>query len=117
MTTTDHDEQKTAEQIEAEELAELIEEYGPAFGAYAEHIGEPITGSDFEDAYNGEWKSEREFAEEFAEDIGLLCDLSPNCPNPLLYYIDWQSYADELFSGEFFSIDDETGGVYVFRNC
>ena len=116
MTTTDHDEQKTAEQIEAEELAELVEEYGPAFEAYAEHMGGPVTGSDFENAYHGSWASEREYAESLAEDLGLFPDYSKEYPNPLIHHIAWQSWSDELFNYDYFSIDDGCGGVWVFSN-
>jgi antirestriction protein len=43
----------------------------------------------FEEVYYGKADSERQFAEDFAFESGLVCDDSP-----LLGYIDWQAYWD-----------------------
>jgi len=96
-------------------LAERLEDdsYGEAFAAWVDHTGADWDDtSGFQDAYNGEYDSERDFAEQFAEDIGAIpegvqwpCDC-----------IDWEHATRELMY-DYFSVDAEGGGVHIFRNC
>lgn len=106
---------------EAERLAELFQRIvrtgSPvaAFVAYADHIGAAPNGDDisqFEDAYNGEWASEEEFAEDLAESIGAI-NSDSTWPNS---YIDWERAARDLFMGDYFSVEKDTGGLFVFRS-
>ena len=98
------------------ELASAIEEHGAAFAAFydyqdqADTVEECVTA--FGEAYRGQWDSESDYAEQFAEDCGYLGELEDN---PLRYCIDWNSYARDLFCGGFYSVD-ASPGVYVFEN-
>ncbi len=77
----------------------------------------------FEDAYCGEWDSEREYAEDHAEECGYLstpAELAHHwggqaVPNPLLSYIDWDAWTRDMFTGDYWSARSPEGGVYVFR--
>ena len=95
------------------ELAEAIEEHGDAFAAFYGYQDQGDTVAEsvdvFEEAYRGEWDSERDYAEQFAEDIGL------EIPEWLAGYVDWESYARDLFCGDYYSVDANPG-VYVFSN-
>lgn len=94
-------------------LAEHLEDdsYGEAFGAWVEDTGadwDDVSG--FEDAFNGEWDSEQDFAENFAEDIGAIpTDAQWPCT-----CIDWEHATRELMY-DYSSIDAPGGGVYIFR--
>lgn len=96
------------------ELAGVLEEYGPAYAAYAANVGpEHATPEEFEEAYRGEWESEREFSQQLAEDLGYLAGIEGN---PLAYHIDWDSWARELFCGNFWSAPASAGRVWVFAS-
>ena len=91
------------------ELAGLIDEHGEAYIAYTEHVGtDYATLEDFEDAYNGEWDS----PEEFAEDLFRQCH---EIPDFLDYYIDWESVARDLFINDYSCERTDTGTIHVFR--
>ena len=66
----------------------------------------------FQDAYRGEWDSEEAFAENFADECGYLADQDSN---PLLWHVDFESYARDLFCGGLYSIDSASG-VHVFES-
>lgn len=94
-------------------LADLIEEYGPAFEAYANNVGEDYADAEgFEEAYRGVWKDEEDFAFELANDCGML----PKDPSWPLTYIDWERAARDLFMDDYWSADAGNGNVYVFQN-
>ena len=91
--------------------AEMIEKHGAAWGAWVA-TGDEASESLFEEHYNGEWNSEQEFAENLAEDCGMVPDASEN---PLLRYIDWEAWTRDLFMGDYWSA--RVGStVYVFGN-
>ena len=98
------------------ELAAAIEEHGAAFAAFygyqdqSDAVAECI--SMFQDAYRGEWDSEEAFAENFADECGYLADQDSN---PLLWHVDFESYARDLFCGGLYSIDSASG-VHVFES-
>ena len=79
-----------------------------AVGAYLGHFG---TGgwseSNFEDVYYGEAESEKEFAEQFADETGMLSEV----PEDLKSYFDYAAYARDLFINDFTFVDG-----YVFWN-
>ena len=87
--------------------------------AWMAYTGEAVTEWDrptrlsFDDAYAGEWDSEKDFAQQLAEDIGAL----PDTNHWPAYCIDWEYAARELFLGDYWSAQIETGGVYVFRTA
>lgn len=102
---------------EAQRLAEILDEAtdGDALGAFVDHYGMTDDAEElleaFEEAYAGEWSSERDFAEQLAEDVGYLAEL----PDHLRGYFNFQAFARDLFMGDYYSAPADSGRVYVFR--
>lgn len=105
---------------EAQQIADVIatvEDRGhsvQAFAAYCANMGsefneDAIDG--FEEAYQGTYASREDFAQELADDLGLVPDEQP-WP---LSYIDWERAARDLFM-DYFDEPAEGGEIYVFRN-
>ena len=100
-------------------LAEVDEHLRPALCAWVES-GEYVaegTGldalpsiSDFEERYCGRWDDFREYAEQLADNIGLLADV----PEEIARYFDWRSWTRHL-AFDYSTYDDPEGGVFVFR--
>lgn len=95
---------------EREFLNTLPEHLHDAGRAYLICVGytDPET---FDDAYAGEWDSFTEYAEELAEDTGMLAEV-PEWARP---YFDMDKFAHDL------TFDHATeaapdGGVFVFRS-
>lgn len=91
---------------ELAKVAQAIEEHGKAFAVYAEDVGVSFALENFEEAYQGEYRSEADFAMQLAEDIGALDD-NTTWPHSC---IDWDQAARELFMGDY---SYQSG--YVFR--
>lgn len=98
-----------------ETLSSLLEEgYSPdAIRDYAEWVGadgfdDPFKNA-FEEAYAGQYESEREFAEELIDDTGMLAD----APDFLLNYFDYDAFARDLFLTDYYMSDSG----HVFRTC
>jgi antirestriction protein len=91
------------------ELAELIEQHGEAFIAYAENMGaEYATADGFQEAYQGEYDTLADWAEDFMEQTGGLSEM----PENLRHYFDFESYGrDAQLGGDIYKI-----GRYVFWN-
>lgn len=92
--------------------AAMIEAHGPAWAAYAEYVGNDFTEDDFEESYNGEHDSEKDFAEQLADDLGSI----PEDLSWPLSYIDWEGATRELFMGDYYSVRSDHHTVYVFRS-
>ena len=101
-------------------VAKGIAEHGPAFAAWAAHVGADSEALDeFEDAYMGEWESAVAFAEEMLDDMGHIEEIMRGVPEHLAPYveIDYRGYFDNLaFGGEIIPVEKPDGGIYVFRN-
>lgn len=96
------------------ELGQAIGEHGGAYAAYAANVGmEYATPEGFEDAYQGEWESEREYAENLADDAGYTRDMESS-ENPLAQYVDWDAWTRDLFMGDYYSVEAPGYRVYVF---
>jgi len=94
------------------ELGALIEQHGAAFAAYADHVGvDHATEEGFQDAYCGEWDSERAYAENLFDECYLH-----DVPEHVQNYIDYDAFARDVFMGDNYSVKGESG-VYVFHNC
>jgi antirestriction protein len=92
------------------ELGQLIVEHGRAFAAYVDHVGaDYATAEGFEEAFCGEWDSEKAYAEHLFDEIYLH-----EVPERLHCYIDYEAFARDLFIGDYSSASSESG-VYVFR--
>jgi len=74
--------------------------------AYFENCGQTDIDT-IEEAYQGSWGSDSEFAEQLLEDCGDLNEI----PESLRYYFDFEAYARDLMISDFF----ESNGYY-FRN-
>lgn len=94
-------------------LGRAITEHGEAFAAYVAHEGSDYaTVEGFEEAYAGQFDSEVAYAEQLAEDTGMW-----NEDMPMASYIDWEKFARTLFMGDYYSVEADDGGVYVFSHC
>lgn len=81
-------------------------------GCYTtEGTGDIPSLSDFEDAYQGQWDSFREYAEQLAEDIGL----TDGWPEEATRYFDWDAWTRDL-RFDYTVADATDGGVFIFRN-
>ena len=96
---------------------EVGPEHWPALCAWvesgdyvAEGTGDLPSISDFEERYCGAWDSFREYAENLADDIGLLADV----PEEITRYFDWSAWTRDL-AFDYSTYDDPEGGVFVFR--
>lgn len=106
---------------EAAQLAAVVERVDgewydvEAVAAWRDYVG-PVYAdledlSDFEEAYAGTFDSERDYAEDLADDLGLV-DEDATWPNS---YIDWDAATRALFMDDNYSVDAPGGQVYVFR--
>jgi len=115
--------QREMDPLEAAGWGALYEEVGPEMwpaicawvrsGSYtAEGNSDfPVLG-DFEEAYAGQWDSFQAYAENLAEDIGLLAGV----PEDLVSYVDLTRWSRDL-AYDYMVVDAPDGGsVYVFRN-
>ena len=98
-------------------LAEVDEYFRPALCAWVEsgdYVAEGDTDlpsiSDFEERYCGEWDSFEDYAEQLADDIGLL----DGVPEEIARYFDWDSWTRDL-AFDYTTHDNPEGGVFVFR--
>jgi antirestriction protein len=101
-------------------LANLIEEHGLAFAAWygdqsRDGMDEDDLRSEFEEAYAGEWDSEKAFAENFVEDCGWQ-GLEYKTIEQIESYLDWDKISDELFMTDYRSEKTADYNVWVFRN-
>lgn len=102
----------------AKSLNSVDEHLRPALRAWiasgdyvVEGIGDLPSIPDFEDRYCGEWDSFREYAEELADDIGLLSSV----PEGLARYFHWDAWTRDL-GFDYTAAPAPAGGVFVFRN-
>jgi antirestriction protein len=100
---------KIPEKISIDELVvlvNLVEEHGNAYLHYVNYVGiDNATEKDFLEAYMGEWDSEEKFAEN-------LMDECYNVPDDIASYIDYASFAYDLFIDDYYMLND----CYVFRS-
>lgn len=83
-----------------------------ASGDYvAEGTGDLPSTSDFEERFVGEWESFRDYAEDLADEIGLLRDV----PEEIARYFDWEAWTRDL-AYDFTVEDAPRSGVFVFRS-
>lgn len=100
------------------EIAEAIKAEGfeyefEAIKAYSNYIyGSTLEDwegwiDEFVEAYAGEYYSEREFAEDLAEQTGILMEM----PENLRYYFDFDLFARDLLMGDYWAV-----GTHYFRS-
>lgn len=103
---------------EAQSIAELLdsvpEHQRDALAAYIDHVGDLHEAVDaFEVAYRGEWDSEREYAEELADDLYGIASRGQG-DDIAARYFDYDAFARDLFMGDYVSMPAPGMGVYVF---
>jgi antirestriction protein len=65
----------------------------------------------FDECYRGCWSSVEEYAEQLADDLGMLAEM----PENLRSYFDMKAFARDLvMGGDIWTENDGSGGVYVF---
>lgn len=77
----------------------------------AEGTGELPSIPDFEERYCGQWDSFRDYAEQLADDTGLL----QGVPEGVARYFEWAAWTRDL-AFDFTVADARGGGVHVFRS-
>jgi len=92
------------------EIAALLVEHGEPFGAWYSYDPSADVSS-FQDAYCGEYESEKAYAEELVDDAGMLDSI----PENLRHYFDYARFARDLFMSDMHSVRSGHGTVYVFR--
>jgi antirestriction protein len=68
-----------------------------------------LHGDAFEEAYQGEYRSSVDFAENLVDDLGMLNDM----PENLRYYFDYEAFARDLLMTDYWCDSTET---YFFRH-
>jgi antirestriction protein len=92
------------------ELGAAIQEHGAAYVAYADYVGaKHATVQGFEEAYRGEWDSEKDYAENLFDELYLH-----EVPDNLKHYVDYEKFARELFIYDCCSVGNPAGGIFVF---
>ena len=97
-------------------IAEGIRDHGEAFAHWADYVG-TLTDEDqlsrFEDAYLGQWDTERDYAESLVEDLGIDQALDDaNLPLRCYVSVDLDMLTRDLHHDHHFSRG--TNGVHVF---
>jgi len=90
------------------EIAQAIEEHGEAFAAFMQY--DDFDVERFQEAYCGKYDTEQDYAEELFDEIYL-----PEVPESVRYYIDYEKFSRDLFISDYYSIDAEDGGVFIFN--
>ena len=98
-------------------LAELAVEHGEAFAAWYDNETRDEDEVDewaeqFQDAFAGTFRTVEEWAEEYAEDTGMLAEV----PESLRRYFDFDSWARDARLGGDIWTADTSEGIAVFWN-
>jgi antirestriction protein len=94
-------------------IAAGISEHGESFAAWLAYDSDrdPVDVQSFEDAYRGHWDSLSQYAEQFADDIGL-CDAAEKAQSPYVT-VDFDALERDL-DIELYTASASDGGIYVF---
>jgi antirestriction protein len=94
-------------------IAAGIEEHGMAYAAWLSYdeSREADDVEDFENAYRGEWKSLHDYAEQYADDMGLY-NAAEKCGSPYVT-VDIDLLERDL-DIEMYTVDSDHYTVYVF---
>lgn len=100
---------------------EIYEEVGdyqwPAFmawiaaGAHTTDADNMPVVSDFEEQYKGEYLSWEEYADQLADDIGLLDEM----PEHILGYFDWDAWRDDV-KMDYTVVHNDDGNYFIFSD-
>ena len=81
-------------------VAEFIENIGVAYFHDLDDVERQL-----EDAYQGIYKSEKEFGEEIADDV-VIAGSANSHDDPLVIYFDYEMFTRDLFIDDFYSLED-----------
>jgi len=90
-------------------LSEMIQKCGEAYTVLVDYMGGIDSTSEelFDEVYQGEWNSEVEFTENFADEIMEI-------PENIQFYFDYEKFSRDLFINDYWSFES-SNGVHVFR--
>jgi len=92
-------------------IQEAIDEHGEeVVAAWMGNFGDGVDFNGIVEAYQGEWSSFKEFAEDWIESTGML----DGKDETLVRYFDYDSFARDLEYD--YWTEDSSGGVLVFLN-
>lgn len=100
-------------------VARGIAEHGLAFAAYADVMEEADALAGFQDSYLGHYQSLTGYAEQLVADADYEHVLDEQLPESIRPYVRIDAAAlarDLLAGGEIHVLDDQDGGVWVFRS-
>lgn len=108
--------------MEAQAIADVLDSFedeteAEAFAAYCAYTGESFEEdavSGFRDAFMGHRESFREYADELAEET--LSQYHIDNEHFAYRYFDWDSHANDLLHGGYWTEDAGGGGVFVFAD-
>ena len=80
-------------------VVEFIENIGVAYFHDLDDVERQL-----EDAYQGIYKSEKEFGEEIADDV-VIAGSANSHDDPLVIYFDYEMFTRDLFMGDFYSLE------------
>jgi antirestriction protein len=94
-------------------IAAGMSEHGDAFAAWLAYDNDRDASDmqSFEDAYRGHWDSMSQYAEQFADDIGL-CAAAEKAQSPYVT-VDFDALERDL-DIELYTANASDGGIYVF---
>jgi antirestriction protein len=95
------------------ELSELIDQHGEAYAAYVGQVGQQYaTPEGFEDAFLGTFRSVEDYAEDYADSVGLF----DKCNDTLKNYFNFEAFARDMqYSGDISAVEGGDG-VFIFSN-
>ena len=80
-------------------VVEFIENIGVAYFHDLDDVERQL-----EDAYQGIYKSEKEFGEEIADDV-VIAGSANSHDDPLVIYFDYEMFTRDLFMGDFYALE------------
>lgn len=93
-----------------QEMDDCAERHGDSWTAYVDWAGEEYASEEgYREAYQGQYPTERDFAEELSDAIDLLGEVRED--SILARYFDWDAWTRDLFLGEYYRDSDG----HVFR--
>ena len=129
--TTDTSEKTIQQLIDADEIPEINGCPVWAVIEFIDNIGvkyfDDLTDVEdqLEDAYQGIYKSEKEFGEEYADDV-VIAGSESAYDDAIVRYFDYEMFTRDLFMGDFYSLEDPSRNdpdftkrnydIAVFRN-
>lgn len=94
------------------ELAKGVSEHGTIFAEWFDHVGGDPDRKQFQEQYQGAYRSVEDYARQLCDDLGYI---DKDVPALISNNIDWKGVASDLESGDIFAIEHD-GETHVFDN-